>query len=276
MLWPQLPYEHMAGRPEDHAQPENNDKGLTPAFVALHAGEREFVISPLDAGRLQMDALADEKNWKRRDAEKADDAWYRSCEDLEWPIAFWWGRRPSDPVQRIRMAVSAVLDLADHKAGKDMAGDEAKWREREQRFRDQSECWRDATKRLLGTEWDFEHLWADARSAATEDDYEAEAARIAAELAAAREALEAAQAAMQRLEAYKAPRLHRGGRSDRSLERFVVRRLAWAWRAIIGTEPPKSKSGPFVRFCVAVWRDVGLPEGGDLEGVIGSIAEVME
>jgi hypothetical protein len=57
--------------------------------------------------------------------------------------------------------------------------------------------------------------------------------------------------------------------------------MTGVWRDFTGSEVPRSKSGPFVRFVVAAWRDVGFPttdnrgkeRAGDLEDWLGGVIE---
>lgn len=251
-------------------------------------GVRDFLIGGhapavdlFNPRTLGIDALARDGVWSRREAGRADAAWWTHADGIAPPIAARWGCPPSDPVERIRATVAAVLDRNDIEMVGGLDGEEKEYREREERFRENATIWQHASARLLRGEWDFAPMWAPAmpdmeESEAVlraEDEHEAEIDRIGDEIRTARAALASALAAMEKLSRYRPEPIRKGGRKDRRRERFVAEQLTWAWRALIGTDPPRSKTGPFVRFCVAAWHDVGLPQLGDLDGAFGSIAE---
>lgn len=234
------------------------------------AAAHQPAFDPFTVEAMRIDALAGASAWERRNPKEADAAWDQGDVLIRPGLSDLWGCPPHDPVFRIRMAVAGALDDGAMRSVIEDEAEEVGRRERESRFRKQAERWRDETARLLGAEWDFKTLWAENECG---EDWGDIGSRVWDDVAEARKALAVAQAAMEQLAAYGPPRQRKGGRADRRLERYVVGRLRFAWGALIGKEAPRSKAGPFVEFCAAAWRDVGLPEGEDLVGRIGNIAD---
>ncbi|MFG1204408.1 hypothetical protein V5F29_18655 [Xanthobacter aminoxidans] len=257
-----------------------------PRFSAAEeflAGRHVPGVDIFEPRRLGIDSLAGSAAWARRDAERADVAWWTLGDEITAPVAAHWGAPPSDPVLRIRAAVAAVVDrdffadlaISDSGTAASLAS--------EKRFRAAAGRWAADGRRLLRMDWDFAAWWADMPEEAgdlevdlaAEEETDREVERIRAEVAQARAALAAATAAVEKLAAYEVKLEKAGGPIDRRGEHYVARRLAVAWEAILGAAPPRSKAGPFVRFCSGAWTDMGLPTVGDVAGAFGSIAEKL-